>query len=204
MKHIYQLSIASMKRPYNKHRKDISLMLISASIPLLYHTGMPSDLIVELVMVGLLIAAMAYVFIYLLVGIFKDVRSSREFKKIAKLKQSTDQIDTMSWQEFEIFVAKWLKHEGYDNVRITEYYDLGVDIIAKKDGITWGVQVKHYRNFVGINAVRQVVPALNLYKCEKAMVVTNSYFSRPAKELAASLNCVLVEREQLRKSPATL
>jgi restriction system protein len=57
---------------------------------------------------------------------------------------------------------------------------------------------------VKIEAVRQVVVALKLYKCDKAMVVTNSFFSRPAKKLAASQDCVLVERNQLRKAPAIL
>lgn len=193
-----------MKRPNRILRKNIIIGSIFVIVALLYLTGTPSNLIIELIMVGLLIAAICYVLVYPLVDAFKDIRSFREFKKLVKLKQSSEEIDTMSWSEFEMFVAKWLKHEGYSNVRITEHYDLGVDIVAEKDSITWGVQVKHYRNFVGINAVRQVVPALNLYKCDRAMVVTNSYFSRPAKELAVSLNCVLVEREQLRKSPVSL
>ncbi len=50
------------------------------------------------------------------------------------------------------------------DIQFTEYYDLGVDIIAKKDGITWGVQVKHYQGLVSIEAVRQVVVALKKYK----------------------------------------
>lgn len=75
--------------------------------------------------------------------------------------------------------------------------DFGVDIVAKKDGITWGVQVKHYHGLVGINAVRQVVVALKKYKCDRAMVVTNSVFSRPAIEIAKSQDCVLVDGSKL-------
>lgn len=57
-------------------------------------------------------------------------------------------------------------------MQLTEHYDLGVDIVARKDGVTWGVQVKHYSGLVGINAVRQVVVALKMYGCDRAMVVT--------------------------------
>jgi HJR/Mrr/RecB family endonuclease len=155
-------------------------------------------------MVSLLLAAICYVLIYPLVDTFQEIRSYKEVKRILRLKQSTDHIDTMSWKEFEIFVAKWLKHEGYVNVHLTEHYDLGIDVIAEKDGIKWGVQVKHYSNLVKVEAVRQVVVALKHYKCDRAMVITNSYFSRPAKQLAASQSCVLIERTQLQKSPVLL
>jgi restriction system protein len=190
-----------MKIPSKKNRKDIVVVSVMAIIVLLYFTGTPSNLIVDLVMVGLLIAAIGYILVYPLIDAFKDIRSFRDFKKLAKLKQSSELIDTMSWREFEMFVLKWLKHEGYENVRLTEHYDLGVDIVAEKDGTTWGVQVKHYHNIVKIEAIRQVVTALKHYKCDRAMVVTNSFFSRPAKHLAANHDCVLVEGFQLRKSP---
>jgi HJR/Mrr/RecB family endonuclease len=189
-----------MKIPNKKNRKDLIVGSIIAIIALLYFTDTSSNLIVDLVMVCLLIAAICYVLIYPLIGAFMDIRSFREFKKLAKLKQSSEEIDTMSWKEFEMFVAKWLKHEGYNNVRITEHYDLGVDIVAEKDGIKWGVQVKHYRNMVKIEAIRQVVVALKHYQCDKAMVVTNSFFSRPAKQLAASHGCILIDGDVFKES----
>ena len=80
---------------------------------------------------------------------------------------------------------------------LIEKYDYGVDIIAEKDGIRWGVQVKRYSNMVKAEAVRQVVTALIRYKCDRAVVVTNSTFSRPARELATDNKCVLVDRNVL-------
>jgi restriction system protein len=96
---------------------------------------------------------------------------------------------------FEKYVAELLRSQGYSKVTLTERYDLGVDIVALKDGIRWGVQVKRYSNMVKVEAVRQVVTAL--YNCQRSMVVTNSTFSRPARILADSNDCVLVGKDEL-------
>lgn len=103
-------------------------------------------------------------------------------------------VSAMTGLRFERYVAAWLKKQGYIGVRLTEHYDLGVDIIARKDGITWGVQVKRCNGMVKAAAVRQVVTALKHYKCDQAMVVTNGIYSRPAIQLAKSNDCVLVDR----------
>lgn len=108
-------------------------------------------------------------------------------------------VDTMDPLEFERFVEMLLKDQGFTRTRLTERYDYGVDIVAHKDGVTWGVQVKRYNKMVKAEAVRQVFTALTRYKCDRAMVVTNNSFSRPAQVLAADNNCVLVDRDELAK-----
>lgn len=110
---------------------------------------------------------------------------------------TTSQVDNMDHLDFEVYVGRLLKQQGYTNIRLTERYDLGVDVIATKAGVTWGVQVKHYTRIVKAEAVRQVVTALVQYKCDRAMVVTNSFYSRPAKVLAADNKCVLIDRDTL-------
>ena len=78
-------------------------------------------------------------------------------------------------------------------------YDTDVDIIATKDNIRWGIQVKRYSGLVKAEAVRQVVTGLRVYGCDRAMVITNSVFSRVAIQLANSNECVLVDRSGLAK-----
>lgn len=106
-------------------------------------------------------------------------------------------IDSMDPLDFEKYVARLLQYKGFSKVRLTERYDYGVDILAYKDGVMWGVQVKRYSSLVKAEAVRQVFTALVRYKCDRAMVVTNSTYSRPAHELAADNNCVLIDRGEL-------
>lgn len=108
-------------------------------------------------------------------------------------------VDTMDGLGFEKYIANTLKKQGYSNVTLTEQYDYGVDIIANKDGVRWGIQVKRYSGLVKAEAVRQVVTGLRVYGCDRAMVITNSVFSRVAVQLADSNECVLVDRSGLAK-----
>jgi restriction system protein len=106
-------------------------------------------------------------------------------------------VDTMDGISFERYVAQLLIDRGYENVSLTEQYDYGVDIIAEKDDVRWGVQVKRHSGLVKAAAVRQVVTGLRLYSCDRAMVITNSTFSAVAKRLAESNDCVLIDRSGL-------
>jgi len=107
-------------------------------------------------------------------------------------------VDTMTGIEFETYLADLLRRQGFTNILLTEQYDLGVDIIARKDGVTWGIQAKRYNQLVKAEAVRQVYAALVRYKCDKAMVITNSTFSRPARELAKDNAIELIDRAVLQ------
>ena len=108
-------------------------------------------------------------------------------------------IDSMNGLEFEKYIANLLAKNGYYNILLTEKYDFGVDIIAEKDGLRWGIQVKRHSATVKAEAVRQVVTGLRFYDCDRAMVVTNSSYSTFARRLAASNNCVLINRVGLKK-----
>lgn len=124
---------------------------------------------------------------------FKILRLGYRLRPKARL----NTIDDMSGLQFEWQVAHMLKRRGYERVRLTERYDFGVDIVAEKDGVRWGIQVKRHSGLVKASAVRQVVTALKIYNCDRSMVVTNSSFSRVAASLARSNDCVLVDRRVL-------
>jgi len=139
-----------------------------------------------LVLTGVIIALVLFIH-------FK--RTQHEKQKLRALNLiDTDYMDGLA---FEKYVAELLKGQGYAKVTLTERYDYGIDIIALKGGIRWGVQVKRYSNMVKAEAVRQVVTALNKYNCQRSMVVTNSTFSRPARVLADSNDCVLIGKDEL-------
>lgn len=127
----------------------------------------------------------------------KAVIFSRKYSRGSSRAYSLDAVDIMSGVRFERCVAQLLKRQGFTNIRLTEKYDYGVDIVALKDGVKWGIQVKRYNGMVKAAAVRQIVTALKKYNCSRAMVVSNSYYSRVACELAKSNNCKLVDRAQL-------
>ena len=144
---------------------------------------------------------MGFIVAFSVITVFVAVLIVRLLKKIGswRVNHSPDMaaIDVMDGLVFEKYLAKLLKTQGYRNVQLTEEYDYGIDIIAEKDGIRWGIQVKRYSGLVKAAAVRQAVTALRIYNCDRALVVTNSSFSRVAQELADSNNCILVDRNKL-------
>lgn len=120
------------------------------------------------------------------------------FKRLRILRDSNiHQIDAMGGIEFEKYIAVLLKSRGFTDVRLTQQYDLGIDVIARKNGETWGIQVKRYRGKVGLDAVRQAVASMRYYKCTKSMVITNSYFTRNARIIAQTEQCTLIDRDAL-------
>ena len=135
-------------------------------------------------------------YILLIIAVLVLIKILLKLRRFIKYKLS--RVDTMTGLEFEKYVAKYLKKNGY-KTKLTEKYDLGIDIVAVKDGIRYGVQVKRHKGIVGANAVRQAVTALNLYDCDRAMVITNSYFSKTAIRLANSNDCILFDRATLLK-----
>ncbi|MFC4803452.1 restriction endonuclease [Filifactor villosus] len=63
-------------------------------------------------------------------------------------------------------------------------HDYGADLIISKNGETIAVQAKRYRNKVGIKAIQEAVASMKVYSCNRAMVITNSYYTKSALELA--------------------
>lgn len=59
------------------------------------------------------------------------------------------------------------------------------------------VQAKRYSGSVGNAAVQQIVAAMRMHSSSGAIVVTNSFFTRSAKELAQANSVDLVDRREL-------
>ena len=141
-----------------------------------------------------IVIAIAAVTLLLVVGLFVHgtLRKKHMYDAI-----TVAAVDSMDGLEFERYLADLLRKRGYTNIQLTEKYDLGVDIIAKKDGVTWGIQAKRYNSPVKAEAVRQAYTALARYKCDRAMVITNSTYSNPARMLAKDNQIPLIDRESL-------
>jgi restriction system protein len=134
-------------------------------------------------------------FISLLSLAFSALFAGRDKQRLRTLQVSD--VDNMSGPEFERYVAALFEHYGFA-ARVTKGSgDLGVDIIAKRGDLRYAVQTKRYASPVPRTAVSDAVAGMDHYGCNAAMVVTNSWFSDGAKELAWSTGCVLVDRDAL-------
>ena len=107
-----------------------------------------------------------------------------------------EEIDTMSGTEFEDFMAEILHRSGIEVLELTKGSgDFGADIIAIHEGERTAVQCKRYSRPIGVKAVQEAVSAKDYYKCPKAAVITNSTFTRQARELAEESGVILWDRE---------
>lgn len=106
----------------------------------------------------------------------------------------------MNGRQFENQIVIWLKQHGYSAVTKTEYFDKGIDILALKDSLSCGIQVKRSKNQVGVAAVRAAVAGLKSYGCDKAIVITNSVFTHQARGLARDNDCLLIDGKELRST----
>lgn len=99
----------------------------------------------------------------------------------------------MTGHEYEYAVANYLREQGYYDVEVTQASgDYGIDVLARKGGHRYAVQCKYYSGTVGISAVQEAVAGMAIYGCDRAMVVTNSTFTKAAKELAEANDVVLL------------
>lgn len=109
-----------------------------------------------------------------------------------------DVIDEMEGREFEFFCGELLEKCGYENIFVTRASgDQGVDIIAYKNNVRYAFQCKRYDDKVGNKAVQEVNTGRNMYSCFRAVVITNSYFTRAAKEIAKVSHVELWDRDIL-------
>lgn len=107
-------------------------------------------------------------------------------------------IDTMEGHEFEHFCADLLQRNGFTDVEVTKASgDFGIDVLAQKDGVTYGIQCKCYSDTVGNHAVQEAFSGAQYYHRMVAVVMTNNYFTPAAIETAQRTNVLLWDRDKL-------
>lgn len=113
-------------------------------------------------------------------------------------KYTLKQLDKMDGHQFEYVCADILKANGYKHVKVTRGSgDFGVDVIAEKDKVRYAIQCKRYNHKLDNTPIQEVVGGLAYYQCDKGAVMTNQYFTEPAKQLAQVNDIELLDRDTL-------
>lgn len=101
------------------------------------------------------------------------------------MRYTMEQLDAMDGHSFENAVADLLFHNGYRDVKVTqESGDYGIDILARRDKVTYAIQCKRYKGKVSVKAVQEAGIGADFYRRDAAAVITNSEFTKPAEKLA--------------------
>ena len=127
--------------------------------------------------------------------ISKFVTARKRKKKY--LKSNIQSIDSMTGVEFEEYLKAHFEKKGYKVENTPASNDYGADLILIKGGVKTVVQVKRYKGKIGNSAIQEVVGAAGYYKADKCMVITNSFFTVNAENLAKANNVELWDRYKL-------
>lgn len=112
-----------------------------------------------------------------------------------------NEINKMTGREFEIFLKCLFEKLGYKVKLLKGYKDHGADLIIYNDKNTKiVVQAKKLNNgYVGVKAIGEVLRGMSYYKCQKALIVTNQYYTEQAKHEAEKFGIILWDRNELIK-----
>lgn len=117
--------------------------------------------------------------------------------------KSSDALDGMSWQQFEVLVAEGFRLQGY---RVAETGgggpDGGVDLVLSKPGTLGSekflVQCKQWRAYkVGVSVVRELYGVMAAKGAAGGVVVTSGRYTVEAVEFANGRNIKLIDGPKL-------
>ncbi len=109
-----------------------------------------------------------------------------------------DDIDLLDGADFEKICAAVLLANGFENIRQTKASgDFGVDILAERGGVLYGVQCKRYNRRLDSRPVQEISAGIGYYECDAGAVMTNSTFTAHARELAEAVGIELWNRDIL-------
>jgi restriction system protein len=103
-------------------------------------------------------------------------------------------MDGIQFEEFLIFLFTKL---GYSVRKTKTGNEQGADFILYTGYDSIAVQAKRWNRKVGKKAIQEIFTAKKYYNCKYAWVITNNFFTKPAKDLAKKCKVELFDRNGL-------
>ena len=136
--------------------------------------------------------------LWAILGLMLLVKLAFKLYKMSRLSKSgIAELDKLNGEDFEKYLELLFRKLGYYVKRTPYQGDYGADLVLEKAGVKTVVQAKRHTRSVGVKAIQEAVTAKEYYKCNKAMVVTNSYYSQQAQKLAKANHVELWDRDQI-------
>lgn len=148
--------------------------------------------------------------LYVLVGLswlafhlFIEIRitylNNKAQKDYIKRLQASDMasVDTMTGRQFELYLEVLFQALGYGVEQLPASNDFGADLILVNGEVRIAVQAKRYKGNVGNRAVQMILGAKSYYSCNEAWIVTNSFYTKAAIQMASRTEVRLYDRNGL-------
>ena len=126
---------------------------------------------------------------------------ARRRRKLLDGQRDLDSLRQATWQDFERLVGEVYRRQGY---RVVETggggADGGVDLKLIKDGETWLVQCKRWRQEkVGVKVARELFGVVASERATGGILITTSTFTPEAEDFARGKPLRLIAGEALRR-----
>jgi HJR/Mrr/RecB family endonuclease len=109
------------------------------------------------------------------------------------------EIDSMTGYEFEDFLIDLFTRLGHRVEQRKRSHEQGLDFLLERQGEKIACQVKRYTKPVGNKAIQEANAARDYYRCQRALVITNSIFTKSAIQLAERCKVELWDRNKLKE-----
>ena len=133
-----------------------------------------------------------------IIAIIDPAAKKKIIQSVGEISEDIEDINKMTGEQFEKYVAERLNEAGWLDVKTTpKSGDHGVDIFAVKDGEKYVFQCKRYKQSVNTPAVQEIYTGKGVYKADYAVVITNSTYTKKAREMAKELDVKLWNLEMI-------
>ena len=175
----------------SKIDSDIKLLFTSVfTISLIYYLRSASEFSVRFIfgsLISMIVISLSITGILIAV-----VKCSSVHVQMDRRNMVGADYNKLEGHDFEYYCADILKRKGFRKITVTQGSgDYGIDIIAWKDNVKYGIQCKRYSGNVGYRAVEEAYTGAGIYSCNRAVVMTNSGFTKQAKQGARRLGVEL-------------
>ena len=137
------------------------------------------------------------IFYYIIKWIYKLIEKRIASNYISNI--SIDKIDILDGEDFEELLAMFFRSKGLKVTKTKKSHDYGADLLVSTKDEIIAIQCKlYYKRTVSNSAVQEISSAREFYQADRAMVITNSKFTKPAEILAEKIGVTLIDRTSLQ------
>lgn len=116
------------------------------------------------------------------------------------VKYRIETCDLMNGHEFEKFCMIILSENLFIPIQLLPNAERqGIDILAEKANVKYGIQCKRQSSGVGNKAVQEAFTGKTFHNCHVGVVLTNRHFTPSAKEVASKTGVLLWDRNTFQE-----
>lgn len=135
---------------------------------------------------------------FVLIGLLSLLRARFIKRKFNEL-TSIEQVQQLSWSQFESMVGEAFRRRGYAVLEnAVEGPDGGVDLVLRKDGAKFYVQCKHWkRSKVGVKPIREFYGVIAAGNAAGGFFVASGDYTHDARDFARQCAIELIDGQTL-------